>query len=65
VLGERSVAGAIELRLEPAIAGGETTAQLAADGSIVRYDIRLGALAVTLMADGAFTGRGISGRLCP
>jgi hypothetical protein len=64
VLGERSVQSAIEVQLAPALAGGQTTARLAADGSIERYDVRLGVLEVTLASDGAFTGRGVRGRLC-
>ncbi|MFT7537761.1 MAG: hypothetical protein ACI85K_003722, partial [Hyphomicrobiaceae bacterium] len=43
----------------------EVTAELARSGRIHRYQIRLGVLSFTLDADGAFAGRGFSGRLCP
>ncbi|MFT4839621.1 MAG: hypothetical protein ACI8UD_001843 [Planctomycetota bacterium] len=66
VVGERiGSEGLIEVQLRPALGAGEVTAELARSGRIHRYQIRLGVLSFTLDADGAFAGRGFSGRLCP
>lgn len=65
VVGERiGREGRIEVQLRPALGAGEVTAELAPNGRIHRYQIRLGMLSFTLDADGAFAGRGFSGRLC-
>lgn len=63
VLGERSVAGGVELRLRPALMAGEVRVTLTPDGSVATYRCWLGWLDVTLAADGVITGRGVRGRL--
>lgn len=66
VLGERvGSQGGLEVQLAPALGSGTVVATLAADGQIQCYRIGLGVLQFTLSADGFFSGRGFSGRLCP
>lgn len=66
VLGERrSAAGQVEVQLRPALQAGTVFAELAADGRIASYQITLGWLQFTLLADGSFVGRGFTGKLCP
>jgi hypothetical protein len=66
VMGERrSAAGQVAVQLRPALQAGTVIAELAADGCIASYQITLGWLQFTLLADGSFVGRGFTGKLCP
>lgn len=61
VLGERTVGGAPELLLLPALGAGEVRAMVGSDGAIAVYRIRLGGLSFALHADGRLEGRGFAG----
>ncbi len=63
VQGERWSDGATELRLLPALAAGEVTARLAAEGTIAAYRLRLGWIDCTLTAEGVLRGRGCTAHL--
>lgn len=63
VLGERAVAGGVELRLRPALGAGEVLAAVGSDAAISALRVRLGGVQFLLYADGRLVGSGFSGRL--
>ncbi|MCK5940445.1 MAG: hypothetical protein KAI24_00640 [Planctomycetes bacterium] len=67
VLGQRvgGEPGQVELLLRPALGSGRVVATVGPDGAVEAYDFELGWLAFRLARDGAFAGRGFSGRVCP
>jgi hypothetical protein len=62
VLGERVVAGGVELRLRPALGAGEVRAEVGSDGVLSAYRVRLGGVQFALHADGRLVGSGFAGR---
>ena len=66
VLAERAAEGGrTEVRLRPALGGGEVTATLGAGGAVEAYRFWFGWLTFDLDGTGAFSGPGFSGRVCP
>lgn len=65
VLGERLQGnGRSAVQLLPALGAGTVIAELAEDGRVASYRIRLAHMDCLLTDDGAFSGPGFAGRLC-
>lgn len=63
VRGERQVPDGVQLQLAPALGSGEVVVELAADGAIATYRLKVGHISLVVLEDGSFGGPRLAGRL--